>query len=479
MQEKPGSGVESDLAFLSGLKINFVKKTEEEYAGIRDAFYKGLGSGNSSTANRLSLTDKLYSTAERGAHNQNQSANEKQRQTTNDKRQTNNAFEKLSLTGSVIQQVDSLIRRAIRTGASDIHLEPYETLFRVRYRLDGVLYDVAQISLLQKSAVISRLKVMASLDIAEKRRPQDGRIRLKDADATVDIRVSTLPTDFGEKIVLRILDKRNLNLDLSGLGLEEEKLALVRKTFSLPHGMILVTGPTGSGKTTTLYAGLNEINTPHINITTIEDPIEYNLLGINQTHIRADIGFTFASALRAFLRQDPNVIMVGEIRDGETASIAIRAALTGHLVLSTLHTNDAPSSISRLLNMDVEPYLVASSVRLVIAQRLVRRVCLHCKEERSIESDIAKELGLEKENTSWKGVGCEHCNGTGYAGRIAIFEFMPMSDRLSEAVTKRVNAREFRSIALSEGMSTLREQALKLMRKGLTSVEEVVRETSE
>ena len=282
--------------------------------------------------------------------------------------------------GPVIQQVNHLIDQAIDQQASDIHIEPYETFFRVRYRLDGVLHTIGELSLLQREAIISRLKIMADLDIAEKRRPQDGRIRHQHGDRTIDLRVSTLPTDFGEKVVLRILDKSHLRLDLDVLGFDEVALSTFRQAIHQPYGIILVSGPTGSGKTTTLYAALNELNTDEVNITTIEDPIEYNLPGINQTHVRADIGLTFARALRSFLRQDPNIIMVGEVRDAETAKIAIRASLTGHLVISTIHTNDAPSTITRLVDMGIEPFLIASSIRLTVAQRLVRRICPDCKQ---------------------------------------------------------------------------------------------------
>ena len=380
--------------------------------------------------------------------------------------------------GPVVQQVNHFIQHAIDQHASDIHIEPYETFFRVRYRLDGVLHLVAQLSLLQREAITSRLKIMADLDIAEKRRPQDGRIRYQHRDRTIDLRVSILPTDFGEKVVLRILDKNHLRLDLDTLGFDEPDLKRFRRAIHQPYGIILVSGPTGSGKTTTLYAALNEINIEAVNITTIEDPIEYNLPGINQTHVRADIGLTFAQALRAFLRQDPNIIMVGEIRDRETAEIAIRASLTGHLVLSTIHTNDAASTVTRLMDMGIEPFLVASSLRLAVAQRLVRCICPDCKEE--IEPDASQHEEFRGEGLSvfYQGRGCEACHGTGYRGRTALFEVMPITERTGELIIQRATAYELRRQVQRGGMRQLREVAIERMRTGITTAEEVLRETS-
>ena len=381
--------------------------------------------------------------------------------------------------GAAVHQVDRLIREAISMRASDIHVEPYENFFRLRYRLDGVLHTVGELALLQRDAIISRLKIMASLDIAERRRPQDGRIRYRFGERTIDLRVSTLPTDFGEKVVLRILDKSGLNLDLGTLGFDETDLALFRSAISLPYGMILVTGPTGSGKTTTLYAALNALNRAAVNIVTIEDPIEYNLPGINQVHVRSDIGFTFAQALRAFLRQDPNIIMVGEIRDAETAGIAIRAALTGHLVLSTIHTNDAPSTVSRLSDMGVEPFLVGSSVRLVVAQRLVRRICATCKHEEAADRLVLEQLGIEATHRPlYRGLGCRKCGNTGYRGRTAVFEIMPIDEALGERIGGRIGLEELRRSARSRGMRTLRERAVEKMLAGETTPEEVLRETT-
>ena len=320
---------------------------------------------------------------------------------------------------------------------------------------------------------------MAKLDIAEKRRPQDGRIRIEKDNKTVDLRVSTLPTEFREKIVLRILDKSEQRLELRQLGFEEANLNHFRKAISNPYGMILVTGPTGSGKTTTLYAALSELNTPEVNITTIEDPIEYNLPGINQTQVRSDIGLTFSTALRAILRQDPNIIMVSEVRDKETAEIAIRSALTGHLVFSTLHTNDAPSAITRLIDMGIEPFLVASSVRLVMAQRLVRRICPKCKTEYVPEQEVVTELGLQGQQVFYYGSGCEHCNGTDFKGRVALIELMPVSDALSELVIKQSGAHELKKQALADGMVTLRQSGIQKINEGVTTVEEVIRETTQ
>jgi len=365
---------------------------------------------------------------------------------------------------SVVALANRIISDAIRMGASDIHVEPYERSMRVRYRLDGMLHEVLRPSTSQAKAILSRLKIMSDLDIAERRRPQDGRMRVQEGDSTIDIRVSVLPTDFGEKIVLRILDRSHLQLDLNKLGFEEHALQQFKQVLQVPYGMVLVTGPTGSGKTTTLYAALNHINRPDINITTIEDPIEYHLPGINQTHVRSEIGLTFASALRSILRQDPNVIMVGEIRDVETAEIAIRAALTGHLVFSTLHTNDAPSAIVRLTDMGIEPFLVASSVKLILAQRLLRRLCEKCK----FVADPAQGF-LPK--------GCPACHHSGYSGRTAVFEVLPIQGDAIEIIAKRATVSEIRETAHALGLTSLYEAATLKAQRGETSLSEVLRET--
>ncbi len=379
----------------------------------------------------------------------------------------------------VVKLVNLILSEAIVRGASDIHLEPYEKSFRVRYRVDGALYDIMQPPIRLKAALASRLKIMAELDIAERRLPQDGRIKLKVRERSVDLRVSTLPTLFGEKIVMRILDKSNLNLDLTKLGFEEKALKDFDEAIHSPFGMVLVTGPTGSGKTTTLYSAMSTINKVDVNIMTAEDPVEYNLLGINQVYVREDIGLTFASALRSFLRQDPDIVMVGEIRDFETAEIAVKAALTGHLVLSTLHTNDAPGTISRLLNMGIEPFLVSASVVLILAQRLCRKICEHCKEEEKVPENILIDIGFSKDEASivkpLKGKGCQTCGGSGYKGRIALYEVMPVKDDLKEMIVKGSTATELKKTAIKLGMKSLRMSGLTKIKEGVTSIEEVLK----
>ena len=381
----------------------------------------------------------------------------------------------------VVKLVNLILGEAITRGASDIHVEPYEKEFRVRYRVDGVLYDIMQPPLKLKAALSSRIKIMAELDISERRLPQDGRIKLKIQDRGVDLRVSTLPTLFGEKIVMRILDKESLELDLTKLGFEEQALADFNEAIRSPFGMVLVTGPTGSGKTTSLYSALSTINTIDVNIMTAEDPVEYNLKGINQVHVRDDIGLSFAAALRSFLRQDPDIVMVGEIRDFETAEIAVKAALTGHLVLSTLHTNDAPSTISRLLNMGVEPFLVSASVVLILAQRLCRKICEHCKEEDSMPESALLDIGFSPDEAKtmkcYKGQGCSKCGDTGYKGRIALYEVMPVKDDLKELILRGGSASELKKTAVQLGMKTLRMSGLTKIKEGVTSIEEVLRVT--
>jgi type IV pilus assembly protein PilB len=377
----------------------------------------------------------------------------------------------------VVKLVNAILTDAIRKRASDIHIEPYERMMRVRLRIDGVLYDIMQPPLKLKNSITSRIKVMANLDIAERRLPQDGRIKLKLAGRKeMDFRVSCLPTMFGEKVVLRLLDKSNLQLDMTKLGFEEEALRHFKDAIAKPFGMVLVTGPTGSGKTTTLYSALAELNKVSTNISTAEDPIEFNLMGINQVQMHDDIGLNFAAALRAFLRQDPDVIMVGEVRDFETAEISIKAALTGHLVLSTLHTNDAPSTINRLLNMGVEPFLVSSSVNLILAQRLARVVCDACKEPEPIPPEALVELGWKGEPfTPVKGHGCPTCGGTGYRGRIALYEVMPVTDPIREFIVSGATAMELKRGAVELGMVTLRQSGLIHLARGTTSIEEVLR----
>jgi type IV pilus assembly protein PilB len=382
----------------------------------------------------------------------------------------------------IVKLVNSLIFDAVRKGASDIHMEPYEKSLRVRFRIDGVLQEMMSPPFKFKAAIISRLKIMAELDIAERRVPQDGRIKIKVQGRTIDLRVSSLPTIFGEKIVMRILDKGNLNIDLEKLGFEAGAMKEFVSAIANPYGMVLVTGPTGSGKTTTLYSALSRVNTPEVNVMTAEDPVEYNLDGINQVLVHEDVGLSFAAALRAFLRQDPNIIMVGEIRDLETASIAVKAALTGHLVLSTLHTNDAPSAIGRLVDMGIEPFLVCSSVNLVLAQRLVRRVCANCKRLITLKDEVLRELQLSPEDaatgTFYLGAGCVDCGNTGYRGRQGVYEVMPLTPRLREMVLERASANEIKKLAIEEGMLTLRRDGLMKLRKGLTTTEEILKETA-
>lgn len=379
----------------------------------------------------------------------------------------------------VVRFVDSLIADAVRKGASDIHIEPYESFLRVRTRIDGVLYELPSPPAKLKNAIISRVKVMANLDLAERRVPQDGHIKMKLAAKTIDLRVSTLPTIYGEKVVMRILDRTAISLDLEKLGFEEQGLKNFLTAIQAPYGLVLVTGPTGSGKTTTLYSALSRINTPKTNIMTAEDPIEYNFAGINQLQVKENIGLTFSVALRAFLRQDPDIIMVGEIRDLETAHIAIRAALTGHLVLSTLHTNDAPSTISRILDMGVEPFLITSSLNLVVAQRLMRRICNHCKEEASVHPEVFRELEIEPDEMAgvafYKGKGCLECNNSGYKGREGIFEVMPITNEIKELVLSRRPISEIAEVAHDSGMLTLKEAAMLKLKRGITTVEEVAR----
>ena len=382
----------------------------------------------------------------------------------------------------IVKLVNGIFVNAIKAGASDIHLEPYESSLRVRYRVDGVMYTVMTLPTKIKAALTSRVKIMSRLDIAERRLPQDGRIKLKlGKKREIDFRVSTLPTLFGEKTVLRILDKSNLQVDLTRLGFERKQLDDFMVAIEKPYGMVLVTGPTGSGKTTTLYSALNHLNKPGINIMTAEDPVEYNFMGINQVQVKEEIGLTFASSLRSFLRQDPDIIMVGEIRDFETAEIGVKAALTGHLVLSTLHTNDAPSTISRLLNMGIEPFLVSSSVILILAQRLARKICQQCKEEEKFPPQALTKVGYSDEEVKtikcYKGKGCATCNNSGYKGRIALYEVMPISDELRELVLEGASANEIKKTAARLGMNTLRRSGLNKVKEGTTSIEEVLRVT--
>jgi len=395
------------------------------------------------------------------------------------------SLEKAAEEAPIIKLVNLILTDAVRRGASDIHIEPYEKEMRVRFRVDGILQNVMSPPLRLKDAVTSRLKIMAKLDISEKRLPQDGRIMIKyrkdGKRKELDFRVSTVPTLFGEKLVLRLLDKENLRLDMTKLGFEAESLQSFERAILRPYGMVLVTGPTGSGKTNTLYSSVSRLNTPETNIMTAEDPVEFQLPGINQVQMKEQIGLNFAAALRAFLRQDPNIILVGEIRDFETAEIAVKAALTGHLVLSTLHTNDAPSTISRLMNMGIEPFLVATSVNLICAQRLVRRVCANCKEPLEVPQQVLLDAGFTpqevKTTTIYHGRGCSVCNKGGYKGRVGLYEVLEVNDELRELILVGASALELKKKALEQGMLTLRRSGLVKVAAGATTLEEVLRET--
>ena len=383
----------------------------------------------------------------------------------------------------VVKLINGILTDAVKKGASDIHIEPFEHEIRVRYRIDGALLEVMKPPVKMKAALTSRIKILSQLNIAERRVPQDGRLKLKIGNRVIDFRVSVLPVLFGEKIVLRILDKGNLTLDLAKFGFEPKAEADLMKAILNPYGMVLVTGPTGSGKTTTLYSALSRVNTIETNIMTAEDPVEYNLMGINQVLVRSEIGLTFAAALRAFLRQDPNIIMIGEIRDLETGGIAIKAALTGHLVLSTLHTNDAPSTITRMIDMGIEAFNVASAVNLVVAQRLVRRICKECKGPHTYPDDILRTLGADverfREVAFMRGQGCDTCNGTGYKGRAGIYEVMALSPEVRRLILRGGSVAEIRDQAVVDGMLTLRMDGIKKIERGITTLEEVIKETAE
>jgi len=392
-------------------------------------------------------------------------------------------LEKSSEDAPVVKLVNLILMEAIKKGASDIHIEPYEKSMRVRYRVDGVLIEQMKPPLKLKNAISSRVKIMSALDIAERRLPQDGRIKLKYGKGQdMEYRVSVCPTLFGEKIVMRLLDKSNLQLDMTKLGFGEKQLADFKKSIYQPYGMVLVTGPTGSGKTTTLYSAMAELNQITDNISTAEDPVEFSLAGINQVQMHEEIGLNFAAALRSFLRQDPDIIMVGEIRDFETAEIAIKAALTGHLVLSTLHTNDAPSTISRLLNMGIEPFLVSSAVNSILAQRLARKICENCKTEDKVPIQSLLDIGVNPDQAGgikvMKGAGCTACSNTGYKGRVALYEVMIMKDELKEFVLNGASTAELKREAIRLGMQTLRQSAIQKIAEGVTTIEEAVRTTA-
>jgi len=468
-----------EIEFTTGFKIESVVATE---GSILEALEKYYG-----TSHSIELQDVYKKIAEQ--ERENEADGSEPDLDINIDEEDEISFQQLQKAGEdapIIKLVNLILSQSIHKRASDIHVEPYEKDYRVRFRIDGILYDMMHPPLKLRDAITSRIKIMAKLDISEKRLPQDGRIKVRTKTVVgkkkdIDYRVSTLPTLFGEKIVLRILDKDMLPLDMSLLGFEESSLRKIETAIAKPYGMVLVSGPTGSGKTSTLYAAINKLNTPTTNIMTAEDPVEYNFAGINQVQIKEQIGLTFAAALRSFLRQDPNIILVGEIRDFETTEIAIKAALTGHLVLSSIHTNDAPSTISRLLNMGIEPFLVATSVNLICAQRLVRKICPECKDEVNTPMQALVNAGYTPEEAreirTFKGEGCKYCNETGYRGRIGMYEVMEVSEGVQELIMMGASTLEIRRRAIDDGMLTLRRSGLEKVRAGLTTLDEVSRET--
>jgi type IV pilus assembly protein PilB len=465
-----------DIKFMTGYNVEPVVASEQAVADAIQKYYTAGGKA-AGAATSLELVNRALEDA-----SQNSDAVEM----IEDLEEIDVAsLEKQTGEAPVIRIVNLVLMSSIQRGASDIHVEPYERDFRIRFRIDGILYNVMQPPMKFRDSIISRLKIMAKLDIAEKRLPQDGRIKIRINDnghtKEIDFRVSCLPTLFGEKVVLRLLDRDKLMLDMTKLGFEERALRKFQSAISKPWGMVLVTGPTGSGKTNTLYSALSLLNTTETNIMTAEDPVEFNLPGVNQVNVRENIGLTFAASLRSFLRQDPNIILVGEIRDFETAEIAVKAALTGHMVLSTLHTNDAPSTVSRLMNMGIEPFLVASSVNLICAQRLVRRVCGKCREPHPLSPTALIEVVFVPEDAErvvpMRGVGCEACNNTGYKGRVGLYEVLEISDELRELVLVGASALDLRRKGMEEGMVTLRQSGLDKIAEGVTTIEEVTRET--
>ncbi len=463
-----------DIKFMTGFNIEPVVATE---SSIREAVEKYYGTPHAIELKKV--YDEIVQAERETFELDLDNSTEREQDISIDQ------LQRSSEEAPIIRLVNLILSESIKKGASDIHVEPYEKDFRVRFRVDGILYNVMTPPLRLRDAITSRIKIMAKLDISEKRLPQDGRIKIRTSfenkKKEIDYRVSTLPTLFGEKIVLRSLDRDNLPLDMSKLGFEPISLQRIEAAILKPYGMVLVTGPTGSGKTSTLYSALNRLNTPETNIITAEDPVEYNFRGINQVQIREQIGLTFASALRSFLRQDPNIILVGEIRDFETTEIAIKAALTGHLVLSTVHTNDAPSTITRLLNMGIEPFLVATSVHLICAQRLIRKICKECKEEVKTPLQAMIDVGFGKDEATgihtYRGRGCRFCNTTGYKGRLGLYEVMDISEEIQELILVGASAREIKRKAVEEGMITLRHSGLAKIKAGITTIDEVLRET--
>ena len=463
-----------DIKFMTGFNIEPVVASE---SAITDAIKKHYGSAEE--AERKKEIEEIVSFIDEGQAESVELEAE-------DEASLNLAqLEKAAEEAPVIKLVNYILTDAVRRGASDVHMEPYEKEYRVRYRIDGMLQNVMNPPLKLRDAIISRVKIMAKLDISEKRLPQDGRIMIRmmhnAKKKQLDFRVSVLPTLHGEKIVMRLLDKENLRLDMTKLGIEPETLAKLQKAIFKPYGMVLVTGPTGSGKTNTLYSSISQLNKPDTNIVTAEDPVEFQLPGINQVQMKEQIGLNFAAALRSFLRQDPNIILVGEIRDFETAEIAIKAALTGHLVLSTLHTNDAPSTISRLMNMGIEPFLVATSVHCIVAQRLTRRICAECKTEEEVAPQVLIDAGFTPEEVRtvkvFKGAGCPACGNKGYKGRLGLYELLEITDEIRELILVGASALEIKKKAIEQGMIALRRSGLIKVMNGLTTLEEVFRET--
>ena len=469
-----------DIKFMTGYHVEPVVASETAIADAIDRYY-----GNGNGAAEQSVSESQLELASKALEELPQVDDDDVEVLEESEEVDVLSLEKQGGEAPVVRLVNVVLASAIEKGASDIHIEPYEKEYRIRFRIDGTLYNVMVPPLKFRDAITSRLKIMAKLDIAEKRLPQDGRIKLRlSADGgtkEIDFRVSCLPTLFGEKIVMRLLDKDKLMLDMTKLGFEPESLSRFEDAIARPWGLVLVTGPTGSGKTNTLYSAIAKINTPTTNILTAEDPVEFNMAGINQVQMRENIGLSFAAALRSFLRQDPDVILVGEIRDFETSEIAVKAALTGHLVLSTLHTNDAPSTVNRLLNMGIEPFLVASAVNLIAAQRLVRRVCTNCSEKQPTAAPALEEIGFTAEDAGTivplKGAGCEMCNDTGYKGRIALYEVMEVTNDLREMILVGASTLELRRSAIEHGMLTLRGSGLRKIAAGQTSIEEVLKET--
>ena len=461
-----------ELKFMTGFQIEPLIAPESQ---IRDALEKHYG-----TSHEMEMKRVFGNLTGAGGDGTNLELMEEE-----DDHLDPTHLEKESEEAPIVRLVNLILLDSFKRGASDIHIEPYEREFRVRFRVDGVLESVMNLPLKLKEALTSRIKIMAKLDISEKRLPQDGRIKIRmkisNKSKELDFRVSSLPTLFGEKVVLRLLDKENLMFDMRKLGFEENSLSAFQAQIQKPYGMVLVTGPTGSGKTNTLYSAISQLNQPNTNIMTAEDPVEFNFSGINQVQMKEQIGLNFAAALRSFLRQDPNIILVGEIRDLETAEIAVKASLTGHLVLSTLHTNDAPSTISRLMNMGVEPFLVATSVNIICAQRLVRRICKDCKQETTISNHLLRDVGFTEEEAAsakiMKGGGCGTCGGTGYKGRVGLYEVMDMTDDLRQMIIDGSTAIELRQKAIKNGMITLRRSGLIKIMSGVTTIEEVLRET--